>query len=65
MRLEEAAAFLRRHAVAFPVGPTDAALLAIALYSLAIVVEGNPDLRANLKAGVASFIDGAQGGAEP
>ena len=56
MRLEESAAFLRRHAVAFPLGGTEAALIAIALHALAVVADDNPDLIPNLIAGVTNFL---------
>ena len=59
MRLEESAAFLRRHAVAFPLDAVEAALLAIALHALAVIAEGRPELTPNLKAAVTNFLEEA------
>lgn len=57
MRLAEAAQFLRQHAVAFPISEEGAALLAIALASLACLRDGYPELVPNLKRGVCHFLD--------
>ena len=57
MRLEETAAFLRRHAPAFPIGATEAALLAIALNALAVIVDDAPHLTPNLIAGITAFLE--------
>ena len=59
MRLGESARFLERHAVAFPLSGTDAALLAIALHALAVIAEEHPGIVPNLKRGVVAFLEEA------